>query len=160
MIKNFTKLLAFIGFTAMLSLTSCKKKCILNDDFNGGEILTEVSIYPNSGYLTPNMTVNDYHITASHQYASQYKTSTDGGVTKVDANYGKYSILCYPITTTCNASFDRSVSIDDVNGVVVYKITATECSNCKEKRFFENYVAIRAIPDSYTVLYDVELITK
>lgn len=157
---KYTRLLLLIGLALTTVMSGCKKKCDLPDDADSGEIKTAVQVYPDSGYQSANLTENQYLITASHTYAGRYDYSTDGGITQVPMDYSKYSILCYPMTTSCNASFNRKVTIDDANGIVIYTINALDCGNCKEKRFFENYVVIRAVPDTYQVLFDVSLETK
>lgn len=157
---KYTRLLLLIGLASTTVLSACKKKCDLPDDVDSGEIIKTIVIYPDSGYQSANLTEDQYLITGSHHYAGRYDYSTDGGVTQVPMDYSKYSILCYPMTTTCNASFDRKVTIDHANGIIVYTIKAQDCGTCKEARFFENYVAIPAVPASYQVLYDVSLETK
>lgn len=148
-------LFTLLGSTTIF-LSGCNKKCELPDNVNSGEILSSVVVYPQGGYITETMQSDEYHITASSNYADKFKISTDQGVTKSDVDYSEYSLLCYPVYTSCYASFDRSVEIDDLNGVVVYKIRIQECGRCDERRYIENFVAIRAIPDTYTVLFDVE----
>ena len=144
-----------IGTTTFL-FSGCNKKCELPENVNSGEIITSAAVYAESGYMTSEMTSDQYLITGSSSFADRFKISLDGGVTKTSVDYNEYSILCYPVTTSCYASFDRSVEIDDLNGVVVYKIHIQECGKCDDQRYIENFIAIRAIPDTYTVLFDVE----
>lgn len=140
--------------------TSCKKKCDLGENINSGDIKQNISIFPESGYLTANLSSDQYLITGSHQYANAYKISADDGVTKTAVNYNEYSILCYPVTVNCFAKFDKDVQIDDAGQVIKYKIRVKDCGKCDTKRYVENYVAIRAVPDSYTVIFDVETTTE
>ena len=140
-------------------MVGCKKKCDLGENVTSGEIKTGISVFPDSGYLTSGLTPDQYLITASHPYAPRFQMSHDQGVTKSDVNYNGYSILCYPMTVSCFAQFTRNVTIDDVNGVVRYTIKVKDCGKCEEERYIENYVVIRSIPDSYTVLYDVDIQT-
>lgn len=149
--------LLFISLSAASFLFSgCNKKCELPENVNSGEIVNSVSVFAQSGYMTAEMTSDQYLVTGSSDFADRFKMSTDGGITKTSVDYNEYSILCYPVTTSCYASFDRSVEIDDLNGVVVYKIRIQECGKCDDQRYIENFIAIRAIPDTYTVLFDVE----
>lgn len=157
--KLFTVLL-IAATTAFISFTGCKKKCDLGENVTSGDIKADVSVYAESGYLTTGWSSDDYHINGTHTYASQFKVSTDGGITKTAVNYNEYSILCYPMTVNCFAQFDRSVLIDDEGGVVKYTIRVKDCGKCEEQRYVENYIAIRAIPDSYTILYDVDITTQ
>lgn len=145
-------------FTALLASTllmgSCVKKCKLADTgSDNGEIIEDVIIYPNSGYLTSSMG-GDYHIHGGSSYADQFEISFDGGYVKGDVPFNLYSILANPTNVKCDASFTRTVTRDDVNGIVTYNIEVTECSTtCDEVRTVENYVLVPSIPDSYTVVY-------
>ncbi len=152
--------LLFIAFaTTSFLFSGCNKKCELPENTNSGEIKSSVVVFPQGGYLTGNMTSDQYLITGSSDFADYMKISHDEGVTKTNVDYSEYSILCYPVTTSCYASFERSVEIDDLNGVIVYKIRIQECGRCDEQRYLENFIAIRAVPDTYTVLFDVETST-
>lgn len=153
-----TPFLAAAVFVAFLSV-SCKKKCDLGQDITSGEIKSDISIYPASGYLTAQMTSDQYLITGDHAYADRYQISANQGMDRKDINYNEYSILCYPMTVSCFAQFDRNVVIDDVNGVVKYTIKVKDCGKCEEDRYVENYVAIRAIPSSYLIIYDTDIQT-
>lgn len=152
-----TYLTTFV-LVAIISL-GCKKKCDLGTDVTSGEIKSEISVFPDAGYLTSDLTSDQYLITANHQYANRFKVSPDKGITKGDVNYSEYSILCYPMTVSCFAQFTRDVKIDDINGVVKYTIHVKDCGKCEEDRYIENYTVIRAIPDTYTILYDVDIQT-
>jgi hypothetical protein len=157
--KTLKYILPLIILTLSLGLTSCKKKCVVEaDTINGGSIVKDVIFYPESGYMTGNMG-GDYSIDASHQYANKLQVSI-GGAAKTNVNYNNYTVLCYPISAKCNAAYDRSVTIDNINQTVVYKIVVTQCANCEEVRMTENYVLVPAFPSNYTVLYDISYIDK
>ncbi|MCO5260700.1 MAG: hypothetical protein M9916_11195 [Crocinitomicaceae bacterium] len=158
--KNIVKRTAF--FTLLLAgiilSSGCNKGCkSLGENVTTGEIKTGVYIYPRSGYMTSFMKESEYLITGSNPYADRYQISFDKGETKKSINYNEYSLLCYPITTSCFAQFDRDVKIDDVNGVVKYTIKVKQCGKCKEERLTENYVAIRAVPSTYQVVFDIDI---
>lgn len=147
----FTLLIA-----STIVLTGCVKKCKLGDTgSDNGDIITDVIIYPESGYMTSNMS-GDYHIDGQSDYSDQFQMSTDGGYTKKAINYSVYNILANPINVKCDAAFTRTVTIDNANQIVTYKIEVTECSStCNEVRTTENYVLVPAFPSSYSVVYDV-----
>lgn len=153
-----TTLLATILLVSSLMM-GCNKKCDLGQDVTSGQIKTGVSVFPDSGYLTAGLNPDQYLITASHPYAQRYQISFDQGLTKGNVNYNEYSILAYPMTVSCFAQFTRNVTIDDVNGVVKYTVKVKDCGRCEEERLIENYVIIRSVPDSYTVLFDVDVQT-
>jgi hypothetical protein len=125
---------------------------------DGGAIIDNVIFYPNSGNITPSMGGN-YNINVNHPYANTIKIAIDGAG-KVPVNYSQYNVLCYPLRTKCNASFERTVTIDDATQSVVYKIVATQCGNCEQEWLTENYVLVPVFPSSYTVSYDVTVIDK
>jgi hypothetical protein len=141
------------------AITGCSKKCIIDgDDTLAGDFIPEVVFYPESGYLTSNMGGN-YVINAAHPYAGRMFVSINGGG-KVPVNYANYTVLCHPIVAKCNAKFDKTVTIDNANQTVVYKIAVTQCSNCKEERMTENYILVPAFPSNYVVSYDITYTDK
>lgn len=156
-IKNILPL--FLVATLFIGLSACKKKCVVEtEDTNNGAIISGVVIYPSSGSLTGNMGGN-YVITNGHPYSNDIKIRINqGDLTNV--NYTNYTVLCNPTTANCNASYDRTVTIDDVNQTVIYKIVVTQCESCPEKYTCENYVLVPAFPSSYAVSYDVSYVTK
>lgn len=149
-----TRLIPIASVALITVFSACKKKCDLPENSYSGEIKTGVSIFSDISLVTDANSPDDYLITSEAEF-SDIKMSTDGGVTKVPFNYGAYSILCYPTKTTCNTSFNRNVEIDDVNGIIIYTIDATQCETCDEGRVLDNAVVIRAVPDSYQVVFDV-----
>lgn len=151
---NATFILTFVIGT--ISLVSCTKKCDFGEDVMSGEIKQDVSVYPISGYLTESMN-GKFLITGSHQYANKFQISTDKGHSKSSVNYNEYSILCHPMVVGCFTQFDRSVAIDDANGIVKYTIKVKECGKCKQERRVENYVAIRSVPSTYQLIVDVQV---
>lgn len=146
-------------FLGIISLSSCSKKCsdVTKDDANTGSVLNDENtfIYPASGGMTGNMG-GLYHIHGAHKYANNFKVSFDSGLSRESVDYNYYSILCYPMTVKCNASFVRDVTIDHTSGIVIYSITVTQCENgsCNEERNVENYVLVPAFPASYEVIYN------
>lgn len=148
-----------IAFSIVLVSVSCKKKCDLGEDATSGEIKADVSVFAESGYMTASMTPDEYLINANSSYADNFKISKDRGITKTDVDYTEYNILCYPMTVNCFAQFERNVLIDDENGVIKYTIRVKDCGKCEEQRYIENFIVIRAVPDYYTVTYDVDIQT-
>lgn len=152
---NILFLLLAIAFTSV----SCKKKCKIEAvNVDSGQIRENVVLYPSSGYMTANMAGN-YVIDANSGYASRFEMSLNQeGRTAVD--YANYSIIAFPVNAKCNASFDRNVTIDNVAQTVTYKMTVTQCDNCKEERFTENYVLVPSFPNTYNVVYDLTVVEK
>ena len=145
----------------VLSMSSCKKCKLEGENVDSGEIVTEVAVYPASGYITDD-TGPDHHIHANSAHAANFEMSTDGGFTKSPFNFAEYSILAYPLTLDCNHFLKRDVKIDDVAMTATYVITVTECreAECTEQRFIENFVVVPAIPENYTILRDVSYIEQ
>ena len=146
----------FIGFS------SCKKTCeIEGDNVDSGLINSEVLVYPVHGYITQDMS-GEYHVNDASSVANLFEMSTDNGFSRSAFNFNTYSILAYPMTLNCNFYMDRSVKVDDVNMTVTYKITVTQCKDpqCVEERYVENFIVVPAIPESYTILHDIEIIEQ
>lgn len=145
----------------LLTLNSCNKGCNLPDSSNSTNIYEDAVIYPASGYLTTSMNGN-YHITGSHSYADKFEirlTPTGG---KTNVNYSQYSILANPMNVSCEASFERSLTVIDSLGLAIYSVTAYQCANdkCGQTRTVENYVLVPAIPDSYIIQYDAKIVEQ
>jgi hypothetical protein len=154
-----TSYLVFSLVLVIASLSSCNKKCVISKEtIDSGAIVKNVIFHPNSGNMTPSMGGN-YNINANHPYADRIEVAINGAG-KAPVNYSQYSVLCYPIKTKCNASFERTVTVDDASQSVIYKIVATQCGNCAEEWLTENYVLVPAIPASYSVSYDVTVVDK
>lgn len=146
----------FIGFS------SCKKVCKIEaDDVDSGVIVKEVAIYPQYGYLTQEMS-SEYHVHGASSIADRFNMSTDNGYTQSPFNYTEYSILAYPMTLNCSFSLVRDVMVNDINMTATYTITVTQCKDpeCSEQRYIENLIAVPAIPDTYTILHDINIIEQ
>lgn len=143
-----------------LSLSSCNKCKIEGENVDLGQITTEVTIYPKYGYITEGLSGTINHIHGNSSVADKFEMSTDNGFTKAPFNYSDYSILAYPLTLDCNHLLTREVKIDDVNMTATYLITVTQCksSDCSQQRYVENYVIIPAIPETYSIVGDVQYI--
>lgn len=157
--KSFKYILPLFAILFISGLSSCKKKCVVEaDTVDAGSIVQKVIFYPESGYMTGNM-AGDYVIDASHPYANKLQVSINGA-SRTNVNYSNYTVLCYPTTSKCNAAFARTVTIDNANQTVVYKIVVTQCDNCPELRSTENYVLVPAFPSNYAVSFDVSYVDK
>lgn len=138
--------------------TSCKKCKVENSSTTSGVIIEDVVLYPTSGYMTSNMN-GDYVIDANNPYADRFEMSLNAGE-KTPVNYTNFTILAFPVTARCNAAFERIVDINNTTQTVTYTLNVTQCSNCKEERYTENYVLVPAFPDTYTVVYDLNVVDK
>jgi hypothetical protein len=60
----------------------------------------------------------------------------------------------------CEVAFIREVTVNDLLGTATYKIRAYQCKEpkCDANRSVENFVLVAAIPDSYTIIYDIDII--
>lgn len=149
----------FLILATVSLLASCKKKCKVDKvDVNSGAIRSEYVIYPSSGYMTGNM-AGDYVIDATNPYRERFEVSLNQGP-REPFNYTNFTILAFPVSASCNASFDRNVTVNNATQTVTYKMTVTQCTDCKETRYTENYVMVPAFPANYTVLYDLTMVDK
>jgi hypothetical protein len=154
-----TSFLALSLLFVITSLSSCKKKCVISKEIvDSGAIIKNVIFYPNSGNMSTSMAGN-YLINANSPYADRIEVGINGAG-KAPVDYSQYNVLCFPLKTRCNASFDRSVTVNAASQNVVYKIVATQCANCEQEWLTENYVLVPAFPASYTVTYDISVVDK
>ena len=144
-----------------IGLSSCKKCKIEGENVDAGEIITDIAIYPDHGYITQDMS-GKYHVHGGSTVADKFDMSTDNGFTRSPFNYTNYSILAYPMTLNCNHFLSREVNIDHDNSTATYKITVTQCkdADCSQQRYIENFVVVPAIPDTYTILHDIQTIEQ
>jgi len=158
--KFYTTSVLFLGVLA-LGLSSCKKCKIEGENVDAGEIQTKIAVYPEHGYITQDMS-GDYHVHANSAVADLFEMSTDNGFTRAPFNYSAYSILAFPMTLNCNHFLSREVIRNDVDQTATYKITVTQCKDaeCSQQRFIENFVAVPAIPENYTIVHDIETIDQ
>jgi hypothetical protein len=147
--KNLRILFLLLLISPIVVSTSCKKCKVDAVDVNTGDIVEDFVLYPTSGYMTGNMGGN-YVIDGNHPHASRFEVSINGG-TKVPVNYNSYTILANPLVAKCNAAFERNVIIDHGSQTVTYTLKVTQCDNCKEERYTENYVLVPKFPSSYAV---------
>ena len=153
-LKSFSPMLLML---LILLATSCKKKCVMEiNNENKGWIEEDVLFYPQIGYMS-NLMNGYYVITEDSPFANEILISIDGGE-KAPVDFNNYAILCYPITTHCNAQFVRDVSFNSVNQSVEYSIVVTQCAQCEEERFTENYVLVPKFPSNYNVTYDISYV--
>jgi len=52
------------------------------------------------------------------------------------------------------------VNIDDATNTVKYTIKVTQCDNCPEERYTENYVLVPSFPSNYEVIRELEIVDK
>lgn len=156
--KTLQSILLLSTTALFLGLSSCSKKCVLSENADSGAIIKDVVIYPSSGNMTPSMGT-DFVIDGSHNYTGLFDVAF-GGSEKAPVNYSSHTILCYPTKTTCAASFNRSVVIDNAAQTVKYSIDITQCKDCMQEVLNENYVLVPAFPENYTVSYAVTYTDK
>lgn len=155
--KHTKSLFSLLLISLSLFTTSCKKKCVMDiNNEDKGWIEENVIFYNNNAYLS-NLLKGNYVVTASSPFANQIKVSIDGGQVK-PVDYSNYTVLCYPILSHCNAQFVRDVSFNSVNQTVEYSITVTQCAQCEEERFTENFVLVPKFPSNYNVTYDISYV--
>jgi len=158
MLRSTSFLVISFMFVA-ISLTSCKKKCVINKDtIDNGLIISDVVFYPSSGSMTANMGI-DFIIDANHKYSSDIEVSMSGSG-RAPIDFTQYTGLCFPVYATCNSSFERNVTIDDATQTVLFKIDVTQCPDCKDTLYTENYVLVPAFPSNYTLVQEVNYINK
>lgn len=150
-----TLLLGALVSAFLIGSVSCKKCTVAEEDTISGEIVTNSVIYASSGYLTESVSPDVFN---GQQYPDGFEISFDEGLSRIALDFNSYTVLANPMRVNCKASFEKSVTRDDVNNIIRYKVIATTCESCKEVRFVENYVLVPKIPSNYTVLFEQEII--
>lgn len=147
-------------------VSSCTKLCKIDKpDMISGQIVKNTVIWPEIGYATQNELrwlngyAGDFVIDEDHPLKNRFKVSIDGSL-KGPIDYSEYSVLCYGMHVGCNVQFDRNVTFYHATQTVKYSITVTECIDCDELRYAENYVLVPKFPPTYTVIYDIKTIKK
>ncbi|MES2800406.1 MAG: hypothetical protein V4638_10360 [Bacteroidota bacterium] len=149
--KSYFQILA-LAVLLVFTSSSCKKCKVENITTDSGAIITEAVVYPVSGYMPyygPAL-VNGYVIGPTHNYANNFKVSFDGGP-KTNVDWSQYRILVNPVKATCNASYNRNVTIDNTAQTVSYSINCEQCTLCDYEVNTDNYVLVPIFPDNYTL---------
>ncbi len=155
--KAFNILFVLLLVSPILISTSCKKCKVDAVDVNTGDIVEDFVLYPNPGFMTEN---GVYVFDGSNAYYNDnFEVSINGGA-KVPVNWNAYTVIANPLRAKCNASFERNVMIDHNNQVVTYTLKVTQCDNCKEERYTENYVLVPKFPSTYAVNISHTIVDK
>ena len=147
-----------LAVTVLFSTTSCKKCSVAEEDSTSGLIVSNTIVYPSNGGLADNMGGN-YHITGGSFFADNFEVSFDGGLTRQAIDYNQYNVLGMPMAVNCEASFNRSITVNDVLATTTYSVIATTCSSCEQQYTVENWVLTTPLP-AYTISYAPETITQ
>lgn len=130
---------------------ACSKspKC-WGDNKIKGEIIESIS-FPICS-LQPGLNDGEYIIRDSSDLAIFEDCLPDD----FEIDFNEVSILGRPTGFQCKAKFIREVSIDNSNKKYIYSITIKECGTCKSMGFTDNFVIVPAIPEDYSVSFDIE----
>ena len=159
--KNLRILFVLLLLAPIFVSTSCKKCKVDAVDVNSGDIVEDFVLYPKSGYMTLNTGVNYVFdgINPNPYYSNKFQVSINGGA-KTPVNWNSHTVLANPVKAKCNASFERNVVIDHGAQTVTYTLKVTQCDNCKEERYTENYVLVPKFPSTYAVNISHTIVDK
>jgi hypothetical protein len=139
-------ILLSIVFSAF-GLLSCNKGCDFPADENKGKIVEGAIVFGfNSGGVA--------HVIHDGNYIYQPTVSFDNGFTYVAVNWGKYSVINFPITAGCNTHYIREVT---ANGATAkYKIIVESCPDCENEYITDNWVLVEkaGLPPNFAVTYE------
>jgi hypothetical protein len=82
--------------------------------------------------------------------------SLNNGYSFSQADYSQYSIVCFPTQTSCDASFDKEVTVDAINKIVKYRMGITVCDMCEYNVSQAHFLVIPRIPEEYTFEYELQ----
>lgn len=138
----------FIGVVfVVFGLTACNKGCDFPEDENLGTIIPDAIVYGgNTGGVA------SVHHDSTITY--DFKVSFDNGFTYVPVDWSKYSILNFPIVSSCNTHFTRETTVNSAIQTLTYKVTVESCPDCEEEYRTENWVLVKKFPANYAVKYE------
>jgi len=71
-------------------------------------------------------------------------------------DFSTYSILMLRAEGQCEIKVIRDLTIDHANKEYVYTVTVKECGFCKKMTSDNQFVLVPAIPDGYTVRFEID----
>ena len=145
-----------LAVTVIFSTTSCKKCSVAESDVNSGLIHPTAIVYSS---INAESLEGNYHVTGISQFATDFEVSFDGGLTRQAIDYSQYNVLGLPMNINCEASFNRSVTVNDNLLITTYAISATTCSSCEQTYTVDNWVLTETLP-AYTIEYVPTTVTQ
>lgn len=146
------KIISAITLLVILIMMSCSKspKC-WGDNKNKGCIVDNFE-WPDC-YSAKASSGNSYVIRSS----DNIDTLDNCNSTPFPVDFSQHSIIAQSVSGQCNIKVIRELIIDDSNKQYNYKITVKECGHCKKAAIDKQFVLVPAIPDDYSVNFDVEV---
>lgn len=152
--KKTARLNSLLNFTLLIAMVFVFSSCNKCDEplnrLTGDELI-ENSIVK----VMANPPAEPELIREASDFNVPIQISTDNGYTFSQMDFNKYSIVCFPTNTYCDASFDREISLDYLNKVVKYTMGITVCDMCEYRVSQAHYVLISKIPDDFTFEYEL-----
>ena len=137
-------------------LWSCEKQCVLPEEIETGEILSNASLRMGGTYSNELLQkVASRCIQSDSQNVYKLQVSFDGGNYYQAIDFSKYSVLEVRADGGCHAVFERNVSKDIIHKKIVYTVTVHQCGDCLVFVSSLNWVLVPKIPEDYTIEFKV-----
>lgn len=145
--------LGLLVTTAALFLIGCEK-CELPDNSQSGEILDHVVLKDLQSSITDfdEILIDD---SLTNSLYESVVVSFDNGMTYDEIDFTNYSLLGINTSTTCSATFNRTLDINLEDSTAVYSLRINECEDCDFTVSTQNWVLTPKIPDYVTTTFVV-----
>lgn len=146
---QFFTMLSLVFVTILL--TSCNK---CDDPLNrvAGDVIEESVVKTLTNPPSAPMLIRS----AEDFGGQQIRISLNNGYSFEQIDYDQYSVVCFPTQTSCDASFDKEVTIDAVNKIVKYRMGITVCDLCEYEVSQAHFLLIQRIPEDYSFEYELQ----
>ena len=144
--------LAILSLILFTFFTSCiKEPNCWGDHKNRGEIIDLYEL-PVCYFIEDTLHIREYIIRS----AADLDTVDNCNPDPLNVDFTQHSIIGKFVTGGCEMKILRELTIDNTNNVYVYSITIRECGLCKKLDHNDQLVLVPAIPNDYTVRFEVE----
>jgi hypothetical protein len=126
---------------------SCKKDCDFpKEDSLAGEIIKDAHV---KGFNTSGI----YSVHYADEVKYPILVSFDKGYTYIPVDFSKYTVMNFPISTSCSTYFEKEVTIDPTKNKVTYTLGVHVCPDCEEVYRQDNWVLVNKFSENYNVIY-------
>lgn len=144
-------LMIFSLMLAVFAVSSCKK-CVPEEDTATGDIVTTAIVrFGGKIYDEPSKGI----VRSEAENYAEFEISFNQGQTYEAIDWSLYSVMYQSSSVSCSAQYNRSVTIDDINGTVLYQIDIKECPKCGTNYRLFNAVIVNKVPAGHVPIYNI-----
>ena len=147
--KNTTTLILLLVFS--ISIISCNNRDCPGEHEISGIIINSLDLCP------PESSQDQFMISDSSTYKDLYTDQSSGELNcELPAiDFSTTSLLGLLATGKCSVIYQRNVTRNEADKNYNFTVTVKDCGNCKSLGISYNWVTVPAIPEGWTVSYDV-----